>query len=509
MSHAVFLVPLSCKKDVNSFASKFVNDAKAKGPTVLSITENQSLSDFSALSEKEAKELYAQNQSSVITEKAISLFLKHRQEKGLNIIMGLNHVLGGLTDFDLNLSLAQDLSANILFLVDTEGLSSVDAEERINNAIVLGKNKLEGFLGVLPVQNAAVTIKEKDFFFQNTSDVLNKLDKEDNLGMRFKMFEQILIEKASAKKRHIVLPEGNDERTLRAADDLARRNVVKLTILGDETQIKSDVTRLALNIGDAQIINPKTSNKREQYAKSLFEMRKSKGMTEEEALKLMDDETYYGTMMLKENDADGLVSGACHSTADTVRPALQLIKTVPGCSVVSSIFFMCLPNRTVIYGDCAINPNPTPAQVAEIAIASAETAISFGMEPKVALLSYSTGNSGVGPDVDHVKEAVRIAKETRPDLCIDGPIQYDAAVDPQVGQKKMPGSKVAGNANVLIFPELNAGNIGYKVAQREAKAEAIGPMLQGLNKPMNDLSRGCFVQDIVNTVFLTAIQVRD
>ena len=257
-----------------------------------------------------------------------------------------------------------------------------------------------------------------------------------------------------------------------------------------------------------QIIDPATSDKYDAYVDELVELRKSKKLQKEMARDLMLDVSYFGTMMVFKGDADGMVSGAEHTTQHTIRPALQFVKTKPGVNTVSSVFFMCLPNRVAIFGDCAVNPNPTSEQLAEIAISSAETSLMFGLEPKIAMLSYSSGTSGEGEDVDKVRRATEIVREKRPDLKVEGPIQYDAAVDPSVGKQKLPNSQVAGQASVLIFPDLNTGNNTYKAVQRETGALAIGPMLQGLNKPVNDLSRGCTVDDVFNTVVITAIQAQ-
>ncbi|MBQ4124595.1 MAG: phosphate acetyltransferase, partial [Desulfovibrio sp.] len=263
---------------------------------------------------------------------------------------------------------------------------------------------------------------------------------------------------------------------------------------------------LGADISKATVIDPVKSPDFEDYANTYYEARKHKGMTPERARDAMADATYYGTMMVKKGAADGMVSGAVNTTAHTIRPAFEFIKTRPGYSVVSSVFLMCLKDRVLAFGDCAVNPNPTAEQLAEIAITSASTAKVFGIEPRVAMLSYSTGKSGKGPDVDVVKEAVRIAQEKAPELALEGPLQYDAAIDPTVAQTKLPDSKVAGRATVFIFPDLNTGNNTYKAVQRAAGAIAIGPVLQGLRKPVNDLSRGCLVPDIVNTVIITAIQ---
>ncbi len=324
-----------------------------------------------------------------------------------------------------------------------------------------------------------------------------------------RMFQYNMVKAAKDAQKHIVLPEGEDDRVLTAASQLAEDDVVYLTILGkDPEKIKTRVTYLGLhwNSQRINIVNPAESPNYERYAQTLYEIRKHKGMELAQAKDLMLDLSYFGTMMVHLNDADGMVSGAMHTTAHTIRPSLQFIKTKPGFKTVSSVFFMLLDDRVLVYGDCAIVPNPTAEQLAEIAISSANTAQAFGIKPKVAMLSYSSGISGSGEDVKKVAKATQMVKEQRPDILIEGPIQYDAAVDPTVGNKKMPGSSVAGQANVLIFPDLNTGNNTYKAVQRESGGLAIGPVLQGLNKPVNDLSRGAKIDDIYNTVVITAIQ---
>jgi phosphate acetyltransferase len=323
------------------------------------------------------------------------------------------------------------------------------------------------------------------------------------------MFELELIERATEDRRHIVLPEGEDDRVLEAADILLRRGAVDLTILGDVREVRSRASAPGLELGDARIVDPQATPDREQYADRLHELRKHRGMTEDQALETVGDVTWFGTFMVLTGEADGMVSGAAHTTADTIRPAFQIIKARPGVSVVSSVFLICLPDRVLVFGDCAVNPNPSTDELADIAISSAETAWAFGIEPRVAMLSYATGESGKGEDVDAVRDATEIVREGRPDIPVDGPIQYDAAVEPAVAEKKLPGSEVAGRATVLIFPDLATGNIAYKAVQRSANALAIGPVLQGLRKPVNDLSRGCTVRDIVNTVVITAIQAQE
>ena len=327
-------------------------------------------------------------------------------------------------------------------------------------------------------------------------------------GITPHMFQYQLVKTAKSQKKHIVLPEGNDDRILTAAVRLLAQNVVTLTLLGDEHTIMASVKRLGLPVDPAAltIVNPATSPHYTAYVETLYELRKTKNVTIDMARDLMLDVSYFGTMMVYKGDADGMVSGAVHTTQHTIRPALQFIKTKPGVSLVSSVFFMCLPDRVSVFGDCAVNPNPTADQLADIAISSADTSARFGIEPRIAMLSYSSGSSGEGQDVDKVRQATALVRQKRPDLNVEGPIQYDAAVDPLVGHQKLPDSTVAGRASVLIFPDLNTGNNTYKAVQRETGALAIGPMLQGLNKPINDLSRGCTVDDVFNTVVITAIQ---
>ena len=286
------------------------------------------------------------------------------------------------------------------------------------------------------------------------------------------------------------------------------RQVVDITLLGDPKKIQQKISELGLSLEKANIIDPASSGLRKEYAEAYYELRKHKGMSKEMAYDTMADPSYFGTMMVYKGQANGMVSGAVHTTQHTIRPALEIIKTKPGTSIVSSVFLMCLSDRVLIFGDCAVNPNPDEQQLADIAISSARTAVAFGVEPRVAMLSYSTGESGKGKEVDKVREATRIAKELHPELMIEGPLQFDAAVDESVARIKLPGSEVAGHATVFIFPDLNTGNNTYKAVQRSANAVAIGPILQGLNKPVNDLSRGCTVTDIVNTVVITAIQAQ-
>ncbi len=323
------------------------------------------------------------------------------------------------------------------------------------------------------------------------------------------MFEYQLFNRAKHNRKHIVLPEGNDDRILRAASILLKRNVVDITLLGNEDEIYRKAAELHISLEGAFIIDPYDNDLIGEYAAEYFRLRKHKGITKEAAKELMYDVSYLGTMMVHKGHADGMVSGAAHTTQHTIRPAFEIIKTKPGISIVSSSFLMCLEDRVLVYGDCAINPIPNAEQLADIAISSAQTASMFGIEPRIAMLSYSTGKSGKGVEVEKVRKATEIVRERCPDLKTEGPIQYDAAIDARVAKAKMPDSEVAGKATIFIFPDLNTGNNTYKAVQRSANAVAIGPVLQGLNKPVNDLSRGCLVADIVNTVVITAIQAQE
>ena len=315
-----------------------------------------------------------------------------------------------------------------------------------------------------------------------------------------------LQKKAQEKTTRIVLPEGDDDRILQAAHEVLAEGICELMILGDKETVTSRASALGLDISRAEIIDHLTDPRAEEFAAQFAELRKKKGVTLEQARETMKDVSYFGTMLVHTGQADGMVSGAAHTTAHTIRPSFQIIKTKPGTSVVSSIFLMAMRGRLWAFGDCAVNPNPTAEQIGEIAAVSAQTAAAFDIDPKVAILSYSTGTSGAGPDVDRAVAATAKAKELAPNTLIDGPLQFDAAVDPGVAAKKAPESPVAGKATVMIFPDLEAGNIGYKTAQRTGGALAIGPILQGLNKPVNDLSRGATVPDIINTIAITAIQ---
>ncbi|MFE4699252.1 phosphate acetyltransferase [Streptomyces sp. NPDC056738] len=340
----------------------------------------------------------------------------------------------------------------------------------------------------------------------DTAGLLKRVSAPSSDRLTPMMFEHQLLEQARSDRRRVVLPEGTEERVLHAAEVLLRRGVCDLTLLGPVDQIRKKAADLGIDISATQLVDPQTSPLRDSFAEKYAELRAHKGVTVELAYDVVADVNYFGTLMVQEGLADGMVSGAVHSTAATIRPAFEIIKTKPESRIVSSVFFMCLADKVLVYGDCAVNPDPDAEQLCDIAISSAATAQQFGVEPRIAMLSYSTGTSGSGADVDKVREATELVRARRGDLRIEGPIQYDAAVEPSVAATKLPESEVAGQASVLIFPDLNTGNNTYKAVQRSAGAIAVGPVLQGLRKPVNDLSRGALVQDIVNTVAITAIQ---
>ncbi len=384
-----------------------------------------------------------------------------------------------------------------VFMVETDTFTTAMNASHVPGIIVPeSKRKIAAALGVV----------EKNV---NMPEMEKRISGTPSAGITPLMFEYELIKRAKLNKQHIVLPEGTDERILRAAEILLLRGVVDITLLGNTDEIGHKIHTLGLSLGKAKIINPNTSEMRQTFAEAYYTLRRHKGISEQMAYDTIADVSYFGTMMVHSGEVDGMVSGAAHTTQHTIRPAFEIIKTKPDCSIVSSMFLMCLADRVLVYGDCAVNPDPTAEQLANIAISSAETAEMFGIAPRVALLSYSTGESGKGEDVEKVRRAADIAKKLRPDLKLEGPIQYDAAADEAVAQTKMPESEVAGKATVFIFPDLNTGNNTYKAVQRSANAVAIGPVLQGLNKPVNDLSRGCTVPDIVNTVVITAIQAQE
>lgn len=373
----------------------------------------------------------------------------------------------------------------VLRITETRGKLAADSQRKYDTALALFEEHID----------AQVLLESISL---SRSDVVTPL-----------MFEYDLLERARSQKKHIVLPEGNDDRILRAASTLLKRGVADLTILGEPIEVRSRAIELGLDIQAAEVVSPFDPVLVDKFAREYAELRKHKGITLEEAREIVTDVSYFGTMMVHLGLADGMVSGAAHTTAHTIRPGFEIIKTTDEVSVVSSVFFMALADRVLVYGDCAVIPEPTVEQLADIAISSSETAHQFGVEPKIAMLSYSTGASGSGAEVEKVRAATELVKSRRPDLAVDGPLQYDAAADAVVAAQKLPDSQVAGKATVFIFPDLNTGNNTYKAVQRSSGAVAIGPVLQGLRKPINDLSRGALVRDIVNTVAITAIQAQE
>ena len=448
-------------------------------------------------------------------------YLLHLKENSLVITPGdrADIILGALqANESLNyptisgIVLTGNILPEISILKLIEGLSPVVPIIAVEEGTYFITNKIGSIKSKIHANNKqkieiSITTFEKYVDLDNLAEKLITFEAE---GMTPKMFQYNLVKRARKHRKHIVLPEGNDDRIIMAASRLLEMDVVDISIIGNKKQIENKVSELGLffDFSKVQIINPIESEHYDDYVNTYFDLRKAKNVTVGMAKDLMEDVSYFGTMMVYKGHADGMVSGAAHTTQHTILPALQFIKTKPNSSVVSSIFFMCLEDRVSVFGDCAINPNPTAEQLAEIAISSADSSLAFGIEPKIAMLSYSSGSSGKGDEVDKVRTATEIVRKKRPDLKIEGPIQYDAAVDMEVGKSKMPNSEVAGQASVLIFPDLNTGNNTYKAVQRETGALAIGPMLQGLNKPVNDLSRGCTVDDIINTVVITAIQAQ-
>jgi phosphate acetyltransferase len=466
-------------------------------------------------------ENYLNNQAGAYSVGAMQLrnYLTHLKESSLVITPGdrADIILGALqANISANypsisgIVLTGGLIPEPSIMKLIEGLSDVIPVISVNDGTYSITNRIGDIKPKIYAENTEKIKVSKQVFAANISAELlaERLITFKAEGITPRMFQYNLLQRAKLHKKHIVLPEAYDERILKATKQLIDLGVVSLTLIGEESKIAARLASLdiSLDIESVNIVDPINSEMFDDYAETLFELRKHKNINLPMARDLMTDVSYFGTMMVYKGHADGMVSGAIHTTQHTIRPALQFVKTKPGVSVVSSVFFMCLPDRVTVYGDCAINPNPTAPELAEIAISSAETSASFGIEPKIAMLSYSSGTSGAGADVDVVREATAIVKKKRPDLKVEGPIQYDAAVDMKVGKSKMPDSEVAGQATIFIFPDLNTGNNTYKAVQRETGALAIGPVLQGLNKPVNDLSRGCTVDDIVNTVIITAIQ---
>lgn len=507
------------------------DDASFKA-TVAGAGLSGDVSDYCGLTVEEVYDLLNQGKESAVMDAVFQKYNKLAARFEVVVIEGIDLVPSGGALAQLDAAIAANLGSPVILLAGECDCGCVCGNlDASALAVQAYKSRFaEVFALAVITKNPGTAATDKElppltgvqvWAIPSAADIVSHLETACGTIRQIKpravtpkKFEFDLIEKAKTDKQHIVLPEGNDERILRAADDILEKDFAEITILGDPDAMNQKARGLGLNslLTKARLINNKTSDLLPELAHEFYELRKAKGMTEEKAAAQMQDRNFFGTMMVKTKMADGMVSGADGTTADTIRPALSIIKTKPGCSIASSVFLMCLADRVWVFGDCAINPNPNPQQLAEIAIISAQTAKAFGVDPKVAMLSYSTGSSGTGPDVDLVVEATKIAKEAAeklyPGLPIDGPLQFDAAVDPRTGASKMPGSPVAGQATVMVFPSLESGNIGYKAVQRTANAVAIGPVIQGLNKPVNDLSRGCLVADIINTVAITALQAQ-
>nr|WP_203795089.1 phosphate acetyltransferase [Actinoplanes couchii] len=414
------------------------------------------------------------------------------------------HAAGNVTLAGLVLTLGQSADERAVKVIErlNTGLAMLVTKSDSYHTIAAA-DRIEAQLSTPRKIEAALGVFEESV---DTAELSRLLDVARSSRVTPLMFENDLIDRARADRRHLVLPEGTEERILRATETLLRRGVADLTLLGDPDEINRRAREIGVEIGGARLVDPATSSLREEFAVRYAEIRKHRGVTLDLAYDVVRDVNYFGTLMVAQGLADGMVSGATHTTAATIRPAFEIIKTVPGLTVASSVFFMLLADRVLVYGDCAVNPDPDAEQLADIALSSAQTAAAFGIEPRVAMLSYSTGSSGSGADVDKVAAATALVRERRPDLPVEGPIQYDAAIDPAVAAAKLPGSAVAGKATVFVFPDLNTGNNTYKAVQRSANAVAVGPVMQGLRRPVNDLSRGATVKDIVNTVAITAIQ---
>ncbi|MFT8637213.1 MAG: phosphate acetyltransferase [Pseudoclavibacter sp.] len=416
----------------------------------------------------------------------------------------------------LNAELAREIGTRVVSVVDASGLDAAAATALVKSRsrLLAGEHLHLAFsvaLGTSAADDAVAVPVADDLIaaWKTTAGPQTALDaaaSDEELPVGPLHFRHGLIERARKVHAHIVLPEGDEPRTLTAAGKLVEDGIVEITLLGKAGSIAKVAAEVGVDVSKMHIIDIDESDLLEPFAEQFAELRKKKGVTVDQARETMHDLSYFGTMMIKEGKADGMVSGAVHTTANTIRPALQIVKTAPGTSTVSSVFIMCLADKVLFYGDCAVNISPTPEQSADIAIASAETAKQFGFEPRVALLSYSSGTSGSGPLVDAVREATELVKQRAPELAVEGPIQYDAASNLRIGSQKLPDSPVAGRANVFVFPDLNAGNNGYKAVQQSSGAVAIGPVLQGIARPVNDLSRGTTVDDVINTILITAIQ---
>ncbi len=516
MAHRLMVVPVSDNVDLHDAALNLIQEGSKKGlhmshfqPVIFKQLDNQT--PVTSVSIEQVEKFLIAGRKAEFLEKLVSFYETISVNQDVVVIEGLPYCKEPYLA-NLNVDIATAFDAYLIFIGDHKEENQPKLTDQIKmtklcyphapNTKILGSyvnktiKKLDGDTSFSASSNLKANV------FDNLTEWM-QMDKYYRLTPPF--FRHHLIKKAREAEKCIVLPEGNEVRTLQAAAICAERNIAKCILLGEKDEIQEIAKDHSINLSDSiRIMDPKPMI--EQYISPMVELRKHKGMTSDIAREQLQDNVVLGTMMLKLGEADGLVSGATHSTANTIRPAFQLIKTLLDTKIVSSVFFVCMPQQVLVFGDCAVNPNPTSHELADIAIQSADSAAAFGISPRVAMISYSTGYSGHGTEVDKVREALQIAKEKRSDLLIDGPLQYDAALIPAVAKQKASDSPVAGCATVLIFPDLNTGNAVYKAVQRTANILCIGPMIQGLKQPVNDLSRGCLVEDIVFTIALTAVQ---
>lgn len=534
----IILVPINRGVGLNAFADHLMQNLTTDKVGTMQALSNgkQANTIFTAFNFAEAESLMANNQTDVLLEKLVKVHREFSQGKDVVIVEGVVPCAKRSYANQLNASMALALDADILFVASPLGDSAEVVKNRVEAcANAFGGKENPNILGLVitklnepnlqgekvkpqtaaDFQQAFASSPINLFAVYSHDQAMAEIPTELSktllapLARKTKLspaqFRLQLTEKAMSANKTIVLPEGDEPRTVKAAVLCVQRGIAKCVLLANPENVKRVASEQGVQLIDGiTVVDPEAVQNK--YVARLVELRANKGMTEELAREQLKDNVVLGTMMLEAGEVDGLVSGAVHTTANTIRPPMQIIKTAPNSSIISSIFFMLLPDQVLVYGDCAVNTDPNAEQLAEIAIQSADSAKAFGIEPKVAMISYSTINSGSGPAVDKVIEATRIAKEKRPDLLIDGPLQYDAAVMADVARSKAPNSPVAGQATVFIFPELSTGNALYKAVQRSANLISIGPMLQGMRKPVNDLSRGALVEDIVYTIALTAIQ---
>ncbi len=510
------ILVLSCDSCAPRIADAICCSLRAQGKKVsalVPIASEKAEACGNSLCEKQAAKMLAAGKRDQLISALIDRVEEAGKDADVLVIRPVIETSALRCAYDLNIELAKNIDAAVLPAICAGNKSDDEIAEDIHTAIDMFARQGLAIHAVASGCSDAVAArmaKENIAVFQPPKQNLRYEDivASSDIVAPVK-FMRFLHRKARQNKKTIVLPEGTLDRVIKAAAELREQDLVRLILIGKKDEVKAAAAACGVTLpDDVEIVDPKSDPNFDDYADTLYELRKAKGMTPEKAAQLMEDKTFFGTMMVYKGRADGMVSGATTTTADTIRPALQFVKTKPGIKTVSGVFLMSLADRVYLFGDCAVIPNPTPDQLCDVAVASAETARAFGLDPKIAMLSYSTGTSGSGPDVDAVREATEKVRAAAPDLAVEGPIQYDAAVVPAVAKTKLPDSPVAGKANVFVFPSLNAGNIGYKAVQRASGAIAIGPILQGLKKPVNDLSRGATVADIVNTVVITAIQAQ-